>query len=647
MRRLLLIACLVFAGCGGGGSSAPHEPGVASPSPVALTPVKSSAKNLTITIAYPTRDGASHKRATGASRHASYVPQNGSTIDLQFTGTQGSPTFQLTLGSADCPGSAGVYTCSIDVAPDSYTFQGQILDASGVTLATSVNVSPAAQVTVTGGSNSATLNLQGVVASVWVQMPLLCIDPASLQSNPIPLRFLDAQGQEIYGTFAYPVTVSTSNGSAALYPATSTGVSIAGTPVTGDSTVSTTSYPTTPGYEITGNGTEGYASLSATANSSALNVSYGTALSPDPASGQQTIYVSHHFLMAADPTQYNVNIYAILSSIVAKCDEVSTDLHNPGVGAIYADGSSDVVFAAGGNPSPPYYLEGAEFGLTPASYHVYLNYPTSPTVGTNLHYYASTDTVGTLSLARSATTKLIYLANTATSYVRVISDSTPTLYLATSYSTNTPSGFVLEQPDSIAVVNTTANGDVLFVPDASGSAGGTGGAGIITHADVPGSAVGSFTTLGASPAPVHVYSSSSYSNGSTQTISSTVVNGGGASYVYTFDATVTSPPFNATLTVGLPASGRGLTTGNGDTDFYLLTSTHGICYDPIANPITNPNGSCISGTASVSAIATSGDGLYVAAVNGTNLQVYTGSSHTLVPGNQTVGTGSVPVIYTR
>lgn len=656
MRRLVLLGTLILVACsGGGGASSPASLPV--PTPAASASASPKTGNLALSITIPMRKTSGKQHVLSRLRGPQYVPSGGTQLTVALTGTQ-SLNLSFTLSTECTSSTPGTYTCSANVPPGNYSLLGQILDANANLLATSANVTPTASIAVRGGTNSATISLQGVVSIAYVQTALLCYDPTTLASG-LPLRFLDADGEEISGTFAYPVTLTSSDVSA-LHVASTSGTNLDSTPITSDTTVTSTAYPTTPGYVLAGNGsTEDVLSMQVSSGASSPIAFYDGAA--NMVGAILPFLATHHILAVGNQGNANVGLYGIVQEsstgdvVTESCGNIATPLTN--VSALITDGANDAIVVAGTSAADSPDIDVSEYRLQPSSSIVSLSgsFPSVSVAGENS--LQAPPMVGTLSLARSAATHRVYLGVSAESEILVFNDASfPGLGSTNSYFTGSPTNLVVGAPLSLAVVNTSNNGDVLLIPNSNNS--GVTPIGIVTHAENAGTSVGFnfdiHTVTPDGPDPLPSYSTASYSNGSTR-ILSFMLNDNGSGQLHSFDATFASTPtINRAAAEPPQTMSGGLVTGSGDTD-YFYASTSGsaeICFAGIGNPMgfpfnCDPSGGSIQSTTN-NTMATSGDNTYLAVTEGTGIAVYNPSAISVpVASLSSLPLDTIPAFYVR
>jgi hypothetical protein len=635
-RYIATLSILALAACGGG-SSAPHP--LAAPT---ATPVVSSLKtgNVALSIKIPRRT------FSASARRPKFIPSGAERLDVNFTGSiSGTQSFNF---ETDCANTApDTFVCALNLAPGNYTLIAQMFDGpsgSANMLATSANVVPATSLTVAGGTQSAAISMQGIVSQVYLQTPTVCANPSDLATTGLPVRFLDADGQEIQGQFAYPVTVS-STLPAALEIKSTGGTFSNGTPITIDPAVTSTAYPLTPAFVLASDGvSEGTPLLTATsANPTPISLGFGTGVS----TSALAFVVAKHMLLVANPSSPDVAIIGALPGALDQCGVISTPL--VGVQTIIADGANDSVVVAGTNAATTGVVGVVEYRLAPSTFTVNLGAARPTTVYTGASTLISEGT-GVMSLARSQATHVIYVGDSVGPGIAAFSDASfplnPSSTTPARYQTGDPISLVAGRPFSIAVVNTPLNGDVLFIPDSTGG----GNVGIVTHAGTFGAELGLNFDLHLvtpdGPDPLFGYSTASYVNGSARVITFTL-NDNGLGQIHSFDANFVSiPVFNRSGLGGFVPSPNTLTTGNGDSNAFVNDAGNGICFPTIGNPVGFPF-SC-DASEQVTTIGTAGDNTYLAAVTTSGfLRLLSAPPPLIVNAQVSIVAGAIPAFYTR
>lgn len=196
---LAFVACVLLAGCGGGGAhSVPAAPRTAS---------AHQRVPVTIKIDVPKASGSS------GARHAAYVSAATTqmTIDIQTgcpgacTDVSGYPTtVALTPTSGGCTSTLASTSCQLQItlAPGSYTMALTTADANDTVLSTAQQI---AFTIAEGQANSVALTLSGVPASIIASVP-------NQTASTVLVEALDPDGNIIVGPGAPTFTVAQTGG---------------------------------------------------------------------------------------------------------------------------------------------------------------------------------------------------------------------------------------------------------------------------------------------------------------------------------------------------------------------------------------------------------------------------------------------------
>jgi len=207
-KALTIIATLVLAGCGGGGTDATTHASI----PVAA-PASPNLVPTSFTMVIP-------RTSSSTSRQPQYVTGNVASVVISLTQVNGgSPPSGLTNNPATSNISAGSCAsgCTVNgpsVPPGSDTFTLTTFDGASGTGNIISNVTTTLSV-VAGVNNTLSATLNGVPSSlVWGSAPSGA-GGTSFSDTALSLAVKDADGNTITGTYAHPITLTDSDVSGA------------------------------------------------------------------------------------------------------------------------------------------------------------------------------------------------------------------------------------------------------------------------------------------------------------------------------------------------------------------------------------------------------------------------------------------------
>ncbi|HTD34949.1 MAG TPA: hypothetical protein VK665_14880 [Candidatus Elarobacter sp.] len=215
-RALAIAALFLLAGCGGGGSSP-----ATSPAPTPNNPQQSGTpQTANFTITFPI--GA---KPSSSKRAPQYVSPNTAQIRVVVNKVNGStsipswvpantvtPIIYSPAANFNCTVSSGTATCTIPAAAPpgtvNYTVSAEDSGGAHVLARHTQDV-----VIVQGTSNTPTITLNGVVATVNVSLPALTAN-TSQSGAAVTWSALDASGAQIVGSASFDNTVTLTDGDA-------------------------------------------------------------------------------------------------------------------------------------------------------------------------------------------------------------------------------------------------------------------------------------------------------------------------------------------------------------------------------------------------------------------------------------------------
>jgi virginiamycin B lyase len=211
-----------LAACSGGGSSTPVSSSSATPSPhvspsATVTPMTSSQQFVfTIPLA-----------KTASVRNRSDLPAGAQSITFVVTGPNGTalPPYTVAIGAGapGCVSSATVITCTENVPAFAGvdTFVISVFDTANGT-GTAVATSTLTETVGSAGATPIPIVFGGVIASITIA-PANAYPPAGTPTSiPLVVTAKDAAGNTIAGSYASPITLSSSGGGTSITPASVT-----------------------------------------------------------------------------------------------------------------------------------------------------------------------------------------------------------------------------------------------------------------------------------------------------------------------------------------------------------------------------------------------------------------------------------------
>jgi len=299
----LFVACLMIAGCAGGGGGST----VAVPN-APTGPTGSSPQYASLQLSFPVR-------SSGSSSRPQYVSPSTSQIEVVVnTVNGGAPpswvpadvTTPLTTtgGSPNCSISAGTETCNLQVAapPGTVNYTFTVKDTGGAALGTLTTDETVVQ----GVANAFNVTLQGIVKTVTVSGTALAANDQSFATTgeTLTVQAQDADGNQIVLPGAYNNAVTLTDNDAtgqtklSLNGGAASSSVISTSPADVVKLVYTGQAANSFAIAASGTGITGGGTISTTVND--VTFSSGTTLdtapnggiNTDPNWGQQTVFFS-------------------------------------------------------------------------------------------------------------------------------------------------------------------------------------------------------------------------------------------------------------------------------------------------------------------------------------------------------------------
>jgi hypothetical protein len=225
----LLIAVLIAAGlaaCGGGGGSAaaPNSPALPAASSTPVAAKTPQTARVTITVPSAATAASSSRNPAFVSPATQSVIITLSAVDGKpYTGSPASFAANLTQGSANCSGTPLVCTIAVAAVTGTDTFTISTFDA--LQPITSLPSTPAgnllSQATIdaaiaVNATNTVQIILSGVPATLAIGSLPVITGGTPLTPQAFHVSVKDAAGNIVLGTYATPITISTSDTSGAI-----------------------------------------------------------------------------------------------------------------------------------------------------------------------------------------------------------------------------------------------------------------------------------------------------------------------------------------------------------------------------------------------------------------------------------------------
>lgn len=200
---------MLIAGCSGGHSAGSLP--AAGPN-LGQTSQLTNGAAVTLSITVPPKSTQSNRRAAASQQYSkrkpSYVSPSTYYVALNvFYG--GASIYSTYFPLSQCTSSYGIYTCDTNLPYGTVTVYTNLYDQSGYLLSTNFYANPAATTIYPNGSsqpNNIYVTTQGVLSNIQEETAVDCFAAGYQQS--IPLLFLDADGNQIVGPLANPITAN-------------------------------------------------------------------------------------------------------------------------------------------------------------------------------------------------------------------------------------------------------------------------------------------------------------------------------------------------------------------------------------------------------------------------------------------------------